>query len=265
MTVRKIIKFYKIFKNILVTDKDLNSTADNSGISNSLIIEEQDAKLIMEEKQLMEELKNLQDKHRQVRLVYEKVMDNVKLLTKYDSKKEDTINITQSPIVNLNESKVIDSSNFQNQSSVHLLPNQLLEDELSKNYCEFLETTKKTLDSLFLNHSREEFLKMMKEKGFEPVYESRQSKQTAPPKRKQSNASTINLSLIGIDRQLSKDLKPKPISKENEEYEYADEELRKEDEEIKMEKDEIMKQYKAIVLIIFLNNFFRREQDFLKL
>ena len=80
----------------------------------------------MEEKQLMEELKNLQDKHRQVRLVYEKVMDNVKLFTKYDSKKEDTINITQSPIVNLNESKVIYSSNFQNQSSVNLLTNQLL-------------------------------------------------------------------------------------------------------------------------------------------
>ena len=244
-----------------------NSAHDTTAASSNMIIEEQDVKLMTEEKQLIEELKQLQDKHRNVRLVYEKVMDNLKIICRYDSKKEDTINITQSHIVNLNESKVIDSSNFQNQSSFHIPPAQLQEEDVLKSYSDFLDTTKKTIDTLFLNHSREEFLLMMRGKGIGPTLDpNNRARPTIPTsKRKQSSAHNVNLSKMS-EKQLSKDLTPKPTSSGNDEYGYSDEELRKEDDEIKQEKDEIMKQFKAVVnkdfFILFFN--FRKEQGSLK-
>ena len=189
----------------------------------------------------MEELKNLQDKHKNVRLVYEKVLDNIKLICKVDSKKDDnTHNLSiSSNILNTNE---MDNSNININQPIG-------EDELVKLYSEFLENTKTTIDTLFLKHTKEEFMKLMKSKGIDlPVINPKSKKNN----NHQSNKRQISNSGVNSEKNnLSKDLMTKPvITQANEEYAYSDEELRKEDDEIRTEKDEIMKQYKAIVNIL---------------
>jgi hypothetical protein len=191
----------------------------------------------------MEELKAIQEKHKNVRLVYEKVIDNLKVVCKLDSKKDDTINITQSQIINLNESKIIDSSNMNNQSSFNLLQGQPLEEEISKGYFEFLENTKKTVENLLTVQNKEQFLKMMKEKGIEPAVIQRSNTKGGSMVKRNTMAS-----ISSQDRLSAKEFLSKPAVLANEEYDYSDEEIRREDAEIKEEKDKIIEAYKSKVI-----------------
>lgn len=193
--------------------------------------EDEETKLIQEEQLLMEELKQVQEKHKNVKLVYEKVMDNIKSLCKIDQTKDNTINLTQSQIINLNDSKLDTHTN----QTAH--QTQLTEDDIYKSYCEFLDSSKNTIDLLFLKHTKEEFLAVMKEKGLELNQNQKKGKV-----KKTSTGNRTN----SPDKLSVKEFINKPINA-NEEYEYSDEELRKEDGLIKDENDEIVKHFKAIV------------------
>jgi hypothetical protein len=179
-----------------------------------LLIEEDETKLLKEEKSLTEELKLMQDKHRNVKMVYEKVVENIKNLCKLDRKEETFM---------FNESK-IDTSQMVSP-----------DEDLVKNFHEYIESTKKTFDSLILNNSRENFVKLMAEKGIEPVQIERVKTKNISNKSKP----------IPTDKNLSKDL----TNKKNliEEYDYSDDELKREDEEIKHDKEQLMKQFKEQV------------------
>ena len=198
-------------------------------------IEENEIQLLKEEQSLLEELKALQDKHRHVKMVFENVSDNIKSLCKIEKeKKDDTVNMTQS--LNLNESK-IDSSNIQ------LNPDE----ELSRFYLEFLELTRKTVDSLIVGNSKEDFINIMSEKGIEPVQnEKTKVKVTNAPKNK---ASAVN------EKVLTKDLAKQKYF--DEEYDYSDPDIEKEDQEIKKENDDLILKFKQQV--IFTN--FRRNSS----
>jgi hypothetical protein len=245
--LQKLKNDCKIFLK-LVTDEDLNSTKNTHTSANSFNMEESDTQLIATEKKLQEELKLLQEKHKNVKLVYEKVVDNIKVLCKIDSKKdESTINLSQS-IPNIEESKA-DMSNFNNNVNSSQFGN-IQEEEILKYYVEFIENTKTTIDSLFLKHSREVFMKLMKEKGIEPTNVI--TKPKVIEKEKTVNKRVPSTSSNATEKNLQRDLTQKSIFMGNEEYEYNDEELLREDDEIKQEKDEIMKQYKAIVNFYFI-------------
>ena len=58
--------------------------------------------------------------------------------------------------LNINESK-FDQSQFQGNIS---------EDELYRHFSEYLENSKKSIDEYFLNKTEDEFIEMMKEKGY---------------------------------------------------------------------------------------------------
>ena len=245
-----ILNFLIFLIIFLVTDQDLNSTSSTTTIGSSVILEEGDANLVNEETLLMEELKNLQDKHKNVRLVYEKVLDNINKICRVDSKKDETHNLSiSSHLLNTNE---MDSSNIINNQ-----PGQIGEDDLVKLYSEFLENTKSSIDTLFLKHTKEEFMKLMRSKGHDlPVIHSKSKKS----QNNQSNKRQVS-NIVVLDKNLAKDLVSKPIiSQANEEYAYSDEELKKEDDEIRTEKDEIMKQYKAIVNMSTYNILFRKKR-----
>jgi hypothetical protein len=187
-----------------------------------LLIEEDQTKLLKEEKSLIEELKLLQDKHRNVKMVYEKVIENIKNLCKMDKKEETII---------FNESK-IDTTQIASP-----------DEDLGKNFYDYLENTKKTFDSLIANNSKENFVKLMSEKGIEPVQTERVKTKAVSNKGKP----------IPTEKNLSKDL----TSKKNllEEYDYSDDELKREDDEIKIDKDQLMKQFKEQVSLnyVFIN------------
>ena len=211
-------------------------------------MEESDTQLIATEKKLQEELKLLQEKHKNVKLVYEKVVDNIKVLCKIDSKRdESTINLSQS-IPNIEESKA-DIANFNNNVNSSQFGN-IQEEEILKYYVEFIENTKTTIDNLFLKHSREVFMKLMKEKVIEPTNVITKPKVTE--KDKNVNKRVPSTSSVATEKNFQRDSRSKNLFMGNEEYEYNDEELLREDDEIKQEKDEIMKQYKAIVNFYFI-------------
>ena len=184
-----------------------------------MLIEEDQTELLKEEKSMIEELKLLQDKHRNVKMVYEKVIENIKNLCKMDKKEETII---------FNESK-IDTTQIASP-----------DEDLVKNFYDYLENTKKTFDSLIANNSKENFVKLMAEKGIEPVQTERVKTKTVSNKGKQ----------IPTEKNLSKDL----TSKKNllEEYDYSDDELKREDDEIKIDKDQLMKQFKEQVRLNYV-------------
>jgi hypothetical protein len=90
-----------------------------------------------------------------VKLVYEKVIDNIKTLLKSEKKEEANLNNSQSEKnINVNESKDISMG--------------YTDDEALKMYHELLENLKKRVDNLIQNQTHEQFKNIMREKGYEP-------------------------------------------------------------------------------------------------
>lgn len=212
-------------------------TASGSEEAPSGMMDEEELKLVKEEESLLEEVKLMQDKHKKTKLIYEQVIDNIKSLCKIS--KDETINVTHSQMINLNEPSAVDSSQMMNKdTSFHLA-----DEEILRSYVEFLENTKKNIDTLILSNSKEEFVKSIKEKGIAPVSISPRSvSKNRTLARKVTNAYSI----LSLDR-VSKDLEKRPNIPGNEEYEYSDEELMKEDKEINEENEEIIRKFKTIV------------------
>jgi hypothetical protein len=199
-------------------------------------LEEEEARLLREEYELNEELKQYQDKHQHVKLVYEKVIENIKSLChiptggKYENSNLNDITLNN----NTNESKVFENNLSINTSANYLQP--IPEEDLLKTYNEFLNNTKNNIDNLFLSHSKEEFLNIMLEKGYDinnPNSVTRGKNKNATLKK--SLANNNNMDIPTSHRN---------IKQQNEEYDYFDED-NKEDEENKKERDEIIRTFKA--------------------
>jgi hypothetical protein len=201
-------------------------------------LEDEDNQLLNEEKELMNELKLIQDKHKNVILVYEKVVDNIKQLCKMENKKEESYS---NPNI-LNNSNMNESRNVENAVA--------LEDDLLKNYTEFVDVTKKRMEPLYLNHTKQDLLDMMREKGIEPIQANKSL----------DNRISKKMSSKGLERKIV--IKETIITNTNpnnginnnsvyEEYDYSDEDVRKVDDIIKKDQDEIIKEYMIIVKNIY--------------
>ena len=205
-----------------------NETTPDAPSANTMLMEENEKKLMKEEEDLIEELKQIQDKHQNVTLIYDKVFDNLKTISKLKEKNTDDSIMH----INLTESRLLDRSisTLQNQSLIS-------EDDLLNKYFESLVNVKNTIDNMFLNNSKEEFLNSMKDRGYETV----------------TNKVTVFKSPKKSPKISHKDFFSKPENT-NIEYEYYDEDLKKEESEINKEKDEIVSKFKHIVIyyIIFL-------------
>jgi hypothetical protein len=101
-------------------------------------VEEEEENLIEEERLLIEELNLIQEKHKDVRLVYEKVTDSVKTITKSDPKKYDD---NSGFVNNSNNSDFLNNSNLN--VSDNYIKSNVYEDELIRLYKEYLDSIKK--------------------------------------------------------------------------------------------------------------------------
>ena len=113
--------------------------------------------LIQEEKDLNENYRLLQETHQNILLKYEQVIDNIKRLTSNSEIKVDTSNV----IVNESNDNLT-SSNIKPLNSSN---NE--ETSITTAYSDYLVGAEKTIDMLFLCHSKQEFLNMMRQKGME--------------------------------------------------------------------------------------------------
>lgn len=219
----------------------INSSNSDSLYLNKVRIEEQDAILLQQEISLDEELKEVQEKHQNVRLVYEKVLDNIKVLCRVEKniQKDNENAVTLNQSYNLNESTNQNQINV-NQSNLSNIINS--EEEVLKMYYEFLEQTNKIIDSLYQNYSNDDFVNLMKEKGQIITESLNKKKQKTVTKR-----STATLSdRLNTPGKHSKE-ETLPTLSNNNEYAYSDDELKEEDMMIKQEKDEMIRQFKHIV------------------
>jgi hypothetical protein len=127
----------------------------NNNIEQAFKLEEEEKMLIQEEQEKMDELRQWQEKHTEVKLVHEKVIDNIKNILKLEKKGDDTLNHSMSGGVN--DSKVLDNSTTGT------------EEDALRMYNELLEALKKRVDGLILNQTHDQFKEIMREKGYEPA------------------------------------------------------------------------------------------------
>jgi hypothetical protein len=220
--IKKLEVEYLELKNNSNSYLTLALTDDNQKDLNYVFkMEEEEKELVRQEQELLEELKVWQEKHKDVKLVYEKVVDNIKSLLVNEKKVEENIFNQSISDKNLNESKVLDSFS--------MAP----EEETLKMYADVLENLKKRVDNLILNQSHEQFKDIMREKGYEP--------NIAKPKPRNKN-----------DEMLMKELKNRD--------EIIYEKDREEDEiNILRAREEIIRDYhRAKVTFKF---YFRKEKD----
>lgn len=204
-----------------------------------------------EENSLLAELKVIQEKHKDVRLIYEKVTENIKNICKIENKKQDD---TTNNSININNSAEINNINYDTENS--LMNNYYRnigtgDDELVRSFKEYLDYTRKNVEMTFSNVGREEFIRMMKERGDkqETINASlpknkREKAKIAPNKKnatdKHSNIKESNTTNQATNNNLY-------VNGYNE-YEYFDEDNVEDDKKIKEEYDAIINNYRKKVL-----------------
>lgn len=124
--------------------------------------------LINEEKELSENYKLLQELHQNIVLKYDQVMLNIKKMTN-----EISNSLMSSPKLKENTT-IMGNSEGNTDPNVTGNSSGILkgEENIVASYTEFLANTEKTIDMLFLCHSKHEFLNMMREKGLEDQKDS---------------------------------------------------------------------------------------------
>ena len=169
-------------------------------------------------------------------------MENIKSLCKLDTKQDLSNinnNVSNSAYLNLNESKVDPA--FEQS----LISNQYSEEDLYKYYADFLSNIQKAFEENFLNKTEEEFIEMMKEKG----YTVQQHRKTS----KNGDRPSIIKRPTGVDKDGFQRSKENFNYRESENYEYGyrDEDLKKEDDAFKIERDLMIREFKEAVLNYF--------------
>jgi len=202
-------------------------------------MEEEEYILIAEEKELQNELYCIQEKHKDVKLVYEKVVENVKHICKLDNKKPEEV---------INHSLNMNNSYEGSLNDIEDTPQKVLkgtggpsEEELAKSFFEYLENTKAILERLYVNVGKKEFENILKERGdrLETAHnqpqinrdkiKERQSKKQ--PSEFKSAANTASQTLHT-----------------NYEYDYSDEELKEDDKRVKEEYSSMAHDFKKLVI-----------------
>ena len=132
--------------------------------------------LIKTELELKKTLAQLQEKHKNIALVHEKIVENMRILGA--GVNIENLMSTQPPIkseVNEGEGEEQMSSTINVNVTNNLVATETMNDvdteTIKAKFFEFLNETMKKFDMLFLCHSKQEFLNLMREKGIEAVNE----------------------------------------------------------------------------------------------
>ena len=192
-------KFNKMKTEVLIEEPSEKSKKLN--VIKSKYIDKSDKELIQIEKNLNKKLFNLGEKHNEVNLSYNKVIENINNLKEYYDEHPYDMNATETTKLDLGNSNVNETTNLtdiENKNNEENKENENKEEnkdnenkgiiltkeeeEIIKDYKYFLKQSGKTFDELFLLHSKQEFLEIMKEKGKEKIKERTQMSKTAKPK-----------------------------------------------------------------------------------
>ncbi len=202
-------------------------------------MEEEEFELIEEEKELQSELTLIQNKHKDVKLVYDKVIENLKLICKMDinNKKHDEV-INHSINMNTSEGTVNDLDTSLNQVKFNG-PVGPTDEELGKTFFDHLESTKVILERLYVNVGKKEFENMLKNRGENEVVQNEQKNHREKIKGSNSKNKSIEVKLSA--NTASHTLHT------NYEYDYSDEELKEDDKKIKEEYQIMLQEYRKLV------------------
>lgn len=177
----------KLKNDILVKEVGEKKKAEPVSIT---IIEDEEKKKIEEETILKIEFAKLQEKHKDISLIYEKVIENIKVLSKDQlsiniQAKTETIPITEKTEPNQDDENPQDNNiNYNNNTdnaneqdtkveTQMVAPVKNLtgeEEKMHSSFGDFLAACLKKFEILFLCHSKKEFLNLMRQKGFEFAY-----------------------------------------------------------------------------------------------
>lgn len=198
-------------------------------------MEKEELDLIKEEKSLEDELREYQDKHKLVKLVYEKVFDNIKGICKLDKKKIEEVHNNSSHMNNSSNEQSNELDVSQNVIKV-VGPS---EEEVSKHFIEYLENTRSIIERLYLTVGKKEFQNMLKERGDRLDQPSN------------NNVNKEKLIKSTSKRNVHDTKSPSNVinthTNTNYEYNYSDEELKEDDKKIKDEYLSMAQEFKKIV------------------
>ena len=199
------LKVVELKNEVLVKETDNDKTLSTIPTS---IIEENENELIKQEMELKRTLGILQEKHKNISLVHEKIIENMRHLSA-NINMENLLS-TQPPIKSDNnegETSEVMSSTMNNVSKVVVTEtmNNVDSDILRPKFFEFLHETMKQFEMLFLCHSKQEFLNLMREKGIEAVNEPRYNKRQATQRRKEAKTIKTESNVYGDEMEIEND------------------------------------------------------------
>jgi len=196
-------------------------------------MEEEELELLKKEKELENELIEYQDKHKQVKLVYEKVFENIKHICKLEKKKIEEVQNSS-----INNSSNEHSNEFDVSQNIIKVVGPS-EEEVSKHFIEYLENTRGIIERLYLTVGKKEFQNMLKDRGT----------------KTESSSNNIDLKDKLVKSTSKKNIidSKSPTHTNNNniqtnyEYNYSDEELKEDDKKIKDEYNSMAHDFKKIV------------------
>ncbi len=198
-------------------------------------MEEEEKKLLEEEKILEDELREFQDKHKQVKLVYEKVFDSIKGICKLEKKK----------IEEVQNSSINNSSNEQSHEldMSHYVIKVVgpSEEEVSKHFIDYLVNTRGIIERLYLTVGKKEFQNMLKDRKNKA--ESNLNNLNAKEKLVKASSKKNIIDTKSLNNTNQNNIQT------NYEYNYSDEELKEDDKKIKDEYNTMALDFKKIVNI----------------
>lgn len=177
-------------------------------------------------------------------------------MCKNDKKNEEFSNNS----FNINQSSDFLNNDYENT----------VDDELVKNFKDHLEYTRKNIESTFLSVGKEEFVKMMKERG------EKVDNNNVTVQKNKSYKTRNTLMMKKSEKNISK---KDSIQNSNiasnihvtgyNEYDYSDEEIKADDKKVKEEYDQLVNNYKKKVIMIYIlfrfiinkfkHNYFRKK------
>jgi hypothetical protein len=202
-------------------------------------MEEEELHMIEEEHKLQEELFIIQNKHKDVKLVYEKVVENIKHICKMEiTKKQEEIVNHSEHINNTTEGTVNDSYISQTAAVKTSGPS---EEDLAKSFFEHLETTKAMVEHLHVNVGKKEFNNMLKERG-----EKSESTPNKQQNKREKNKDRQSKKHIGEGKSNPNSTASQSLIT-NYEYAYSDEDIKEDDKRVKEEYGVMAHEFKKIV------------------
>lgn len=205
------VKVTELKNEVLVKETDNDKTLSTIPTS---IIEENENELIKTELELKKTLAQLQEKHKNIALVHEKIVENMRILGA--GVNIENLMSTQPPIkseVNEGEGEEQMSSTINVNVTNNLVVTETMNDvdteTIKAKFFEFLNETMKKFDMLFLCHSKQEFLNLMREKGIEAVNEQnanvRGSKRAGTQRRNAPKQVKTESNVYGDEMELEDD------------------------------------------------------------